>query len=581
MMAVAAMVAVAAPAAAAAPDRCPPKCEVILTPGTMVDPAAQTPAVVDGGRTVVFLGPTAPREPNGLWSVPVDGSSPPLLLAPGRPNTAGVVAFVDPDVAGRIVFLTEVSAGDFELHSVAVGDPDTRRRLDPRLAGHTVASSGGPHGEAVAVTADGIVVFRMLPQPEGASSLWGAPIDGSRPAARLSSDIHAWDFVVAPGGDATVFRGTDRNGELALYSVSLERRAQSVRLTAPSAGGNVDLENHLPVVSDDGEWVAFLADLNEPGRLDIMTAPIGVASSQRLIAEGRPLGEGGIALFRTASSDLVFLNDPDVPFVTALYSRPFDAAVPAILLSETAAQAADGAVWYFEIAADRRVVYYGNLKAANRIEMYSAEVGVAGSQVTLSRADVPLEEEAWVGLPFLSPLGDRVAYVGMLIGSTVELYSAPVDQAGAQVQLSDSAGDGTLVDYFVYTPDGSHLVYAGSSPTGGAGLYAVAADGATPRTVLADVMPAGNIRFGPLGVRPTADGAWVLFVGDLITDEVNEVFAVPIDGSIDPLRLSRRTKVVGSEASIVEVLPCGGVLTNTRSGRWLQLSAVTIPGCRT
>lgn len=571
-------------AALPAGSHCPPKCEVVLTPTTYVDPSAQTPAVVAGGTVVVFLGPTAAGGSNGLWSVPVDGSEPPSLLAGGTPGTAGVVGFLAPDVAGRVVFLAEATPGVFELASVGAGEPASRIRLDPGLPDHTVDAFGGPHGGALALTSAGQVVFRLIPLREAPSSLWTAPIDGSRRPVRLSPGLHAWDFVVAPDGSSVVFRADDRAGRRGLYSADLSAGGGIVRLTLPGAGG-VDLASHLPVYSADGGWVAYLSNPEETGRLDLMAAEVGHLDSQRLIAPGRAPGEGGISLFRPASTDadLVFTNDPASPGVTQLFSSPFDAHTSPTLLSSTAPPMADsGAVWYFEVVGNDRVVYYGNLDALNRLEMYSAAIGAAASQITLSTVELPPDADAWVGLPTPSPDGARVAYLGLLTGDAPELYSAPIDQPGAQVRLSDAGDDGVAVDYFLFTPDGSRLVYTGMPVTGGTGtLHSVPADGSgTPTELTGAVVSGGGVRFGLPGIRMTPDGSWVVFVGDIDIDGVQELFAVPVDGSADPVKLSKKTAKVGATASIIDTSRCRVVFTHNRARlRWLQISIATIPGC--
>lgn len=577
----------ALPAASADPgatSRCPPRCEVVLTPTTLVDPAAQAPELVAGGTAIVFLGPASRGEPNGLWSVPIDGATPPTLLAASTPGTAGVVGFVDADAAGHVVYLSEAAPGVFQLASVRVGEPASRRRLDPGLTAHTVDAFGGPHGGGVAVTPVGDVVFRMIPLDAGPSSLWVAPIDGARRAVRLSARLHAWDFVAAASGSAVVFRATDDSGRLGLYSAGLAPRQRAVRLVAPGAGG-VDLDNHLPVVSADGEWVAFLADLEVAGRLDLMSARVGDGDSQRLIATGRALGEGGISLFHVAPMEetVVFGNDPDEPGATELFSSPLDASVAPTRMSVTAAAVAgSGAVGYFELVGQAQAVYMGNLEDVNRLEMYSATIGVTASQVTLSTVDLPSGADAWVGFPFASPDGARIAYVGLLTRATPELYTAPVDRPGGQVQISDVIADGVTADYFVFTPDGSHLVYSGSPISGDAGaLLAAPADGTQPRVRLTPaVVPGGGIRLGPQGVRATPDSAWAVFTGDIVTDDVYELFAVPIDGSAEPIRLSRRTARAGTFTSIVATVECSVVFTHNRAKpHWLQLSVATIPGC--
>lgn len=577
-------------APAAVDPICPPRCEVVLTSYPPVDPAAQTPALTGGGKWVVFLGPSSPGSGNALWSVAVDGSAGPVRLASGAAGTAGVVSFHVASDSDRIVHIAEVEPGIFEIGSSVAGDPSSLQRLSPDLEDHTADAFGGPGGGAIALTSDGLVLFRMIPLFLAPSSLWAVPIDGTEPATRLSGSLHAWDFRVTPRGESVVFRAAEtEDGRVALYSAHLSPTEAPVRISSPGVGG-VELARHVPVISADGAWVAFLGDFEQPGRLDLVAAPIGEEGGQRLIAVGRPLnedgGEQGIQLVEHASAagaNVVFKNDPDIPGVFQLFSSPFAASEAPLGLSLAApATGGEGSVWYFETVAPDRVVYFGDLDSVDRLEMYSAQVDIAGSQVKLSASEVPAGGESWVGLPFVSPDGARIAYMGLLSGTTPELYTAPLDREGEQVRISTTAPGAGQVEYFVFTPDGSRIVYTGGLVTADAtSLFSALADGNGLQVQLAEpAVDGGAVGFGPVAVQPTPDGDWVLFTGDLERDGVVELFVVPVDGSTAAVKVSRRTMVVGTTAQIVDTSACGAVFVHNRlRPKWNQLSVVTVPGC--
>ncbi len=208
-----------------------------------LEPSLATAKLVDlapGGR-VVFQTP-APG-PASLWSVPVDASAAPTLLA-----TADLPLPAESDriavTAGRVVFLARNGA----LSSVPVDGSEPARGLAPGFIGWGL--------EAVGARA----FFVARPASGGHADLYSVPVDGSAAPVRLSRASADGVFSarrVSPDGARVVYL-YEQECERALYSSASDGRAEPVRLTTQPTDCK-GLQTFLPdfELSPDGRTVAF------------------------------------------------------------------------------------------------------------------------------------------------------------------------------------------------------------------------------------------------------------------------------------------------------------------------------------
>lgn len=108
--------------------------------------------------------------------------------------------------------------------------------------------------------------------------------------------------------------------------------------------------------------------------------------------------------------------------------------------------------------------------------------------------------------------------------------------AFAAEKLNQTPPAGGAVSSYKISPDGSHVVYLGDLTTDGvAELYAVPIDGGSaPITLNQPPVAGGDVA----EYRFTTDGSIVVFRGDLDIDQAFEVYSTPVDGSAAPVKIN-------------------------------------------
>jgi Tol biopolymer transport system component len=271
------------------------------------------------GSQVVF------RKANGrlgLFVVPADRSSAPRRLdAPMQPRAAVASFTLAPD-SSRVVYLGDQAADEtFELFSVPLDGSAPPVRLHPALAEARDVLPG------FEVSSDGQrVVYRSDALADEALDLFSVPLDASRPPLLLSPGrIPAGDvleFRISPDGHRVVYRADRESDErVELYSVSI-RGGRSVRRLSRALvpGGDVLAFQ----ISADSSTVAFTAQRDAARHLTLLAAPIGGEKGATELAG--PFAEAGtIHAFALAAdgSRVVWRAEQDEPGVIELYTAPY------------------------------------------------------------------------------------------------------------------------------------------------------------------------------------------------------------------------------------------------------------------
>ena len=144
-------------------------------------------------------------------------------------------------------------------------------------------------------------------------------------------------------------------------------------------------------------------------------------------------------------------------------------------------------------------------------------------------------------------------------------------------------GGGETVSHFDYSLDGRRLVYVAGSTATGWQLYSSRAGWA--RSVVAgdpQPTPSATSLSGPLiaGGRFwgfETRGTWVVYLAEQDTDEVRELYAVPIDGSAPPVRLNAEL-APGADVTGFEVSANGARVVFLVNGAGEGLYSVPIGG---
>ena len=212
-----------------------------------------------------------------------------------------------------------------------------------------------------------------------------------------------------------------------------------------------------------------------------------------------------------------------------------------------------GQVMDFKISPDSRyVVYKADPDADGINELFSVPVD-GGTPVKLN---VPLPPGFSISGFEISPDGSRVAY-GVPTGTprSFDLYSVPVaGPAEASVLLNGPMIEGGNVLSFQFSPDSSTVVYRADQETDGVfELYSVPAAGPSGGAIkLNPALTPGGIVFS---FQISPDSSRVVYMAEQDTDGVLELYSVPLYGPASSVRKVNSTPVPGGSTFLYAISP--------------------------
>jgi Tol biopolymer transport system component len=365
--------------------------------------------------------------------------------------------------------------------------------------------------------------------------LYGAPADGSAPAARLqpalTADERVLRFTLAPDGARIAY--LQRVAELNGSGQSVYRdRLFSVAATGSGAPTLVSTNSQVTDfrITPDSARVVYIGHHND-GRFELYTAPLAGGSTPLVLHA--PFVTGGRLDEFQLSPDgtrAVYVADAETDEVHELYTVPVDGSAAPTKLSGV--QPPGGTVYSGpHVTADSTRVTYEARNAQGTRALFVApmsggtplQLGVMGN----------------AGLHALAPDGARVAFRSGT-GTTVRLYSAPLDGSAAPIELSGTlVANGWVRGTLAIAPDSSRVLYlADALHVGNVELYSVPLDGSAAPVRL-------NVE-GPLQHEVAADFVvgpeLVLFRTGVRVAQVDSLylFSARLDGSM-PARLLSST----------------------------------------
>ena len=468
-------------------------------------------------------------------------------------SVAGTSLAISPDGRYAVYVDDADTLGEFQLYSVALDGSDTPEVRRLATLGH-----GAADVNQFEITPDSTrVVYRGNLVDAGTQELYSAPIftEGqqvvlSTDDTALGGDVEPSSWHLTPDGSHVVYKGRLRSEDsLELFSAPVDAAGQQELLSLESPGGDV-IVGQFDTTPDAQHVVHDV--LPASGGVQLYSTPIdGSTDAVLLNGEVTPGGnvEGGWQL-SSDSRYVLYVGDLRVEDVREVYSAPIGTAGGQVRLN--ADPPAEGDATAIRITPDAtRAVWQGDLRIDNRIEVFSAPIG-GGAVVRLSADPVA---GGTVGIvPFeVTPDSTRVVYAGDLDeDGDFRLRSAPVDQAGLEVVLSDEAVPGGAPGGTVaITPDSSRVVFIGDLDEDDAfRLYSAPVDQSGQQDPLYDAPVAGSAW---VTFRLAPDGSRVVFVGDFRDLNVDEVWSAPTDGSQDAVRLHDEPVVGGDALSSLEV----------------------------
>ncbi len=515
-------------------------------------PAVQNFEISPSSRLVVYRASRNRR--SRLLCAPIDGSSEEFPLNAPLASTDEVAQFrIDSD--GNDVIYLAGPYPSFGLQGTGLFSVSLARGFEVVRLTETLEPSMRI-GSSFLISPAGWVVYVQTqfggPAPVG--ELLSVPVDGSSSPvllSALSASQPGGSVLIDGDGDWVVYWADDypQDGR-ELFGVPINGGAEPVPVSGPPTPGPVFGDVQSFEIHPDGSHVVFHAqgfeNVDSPVIVTDEIYSIALDTGRRPVRLYPPVPPDSALLddvlryrISTDGKQVVFLSGfVPAEFYEHLYSMPIDGRRPPIRLDDTAA--ANEYVSWFDISPDSRWAVYVAYRD-DGTQLY-------GSRTDGSSLERPLSGElAPNGNVFgarVSPDSSRVVYVARYGPQDYELFSVPIDGSASPVRLSGPlVANGDVNPRFEISADGDWVVYAADQEIDERfELYAAPIDGGT-RPVKLSVPPVAGGDVAYLGFEQpqfqiTPDGRRVLYTADQDTDEVFELYSVPIDRSSAPVKLS-------------------------------------------
>lgn len=351
----------------------------------------------------------------------------------------------------------------------------------------------------------------------------------------LSGDSEISSVAMSPDGQSLAVAGQNNSGDapqLQLYPAD-GSGAPTVLFAAPDGQRRISSLSFSP----DGDWIAFLADSELVGSRALHVVPIDASVGAKRVSLAPVSSSQDVAMFEWApdSLQIAFLGDLVTNNVEALWTVNATAIAPTIIEIVTTAELGDSDVQRgLGFDATGRLFFRSDLVLGTGAQLFRVNVNGSGRIQVPGTALANDAGEATVGSFAISPDGNHVAFASESPSESLfQVYTldlatmAPtlVSNLTTTAPVSGSAGP-NLFDGMRWSPDATELVMAGDWPSpGGAdndfGVFVLPATGAPGGVRLAAPAVGSGDAFFPVF---SADGAQVLFMGDMLVEGHNDLF---------------------------------------------------------
>ena len=414
-----------------------------------------------------------------LYSVPVDGSAPPIKLSDGQPIVAGSNPLqfftITPD-SKHVVFIADLAeAGNQQLYSVPINGSSDPIRL-----------SGPPESGSL----DNDVNFRITPDSQtvvypfqspitGLHEAFSVPVDGSAdPTPLHSGPIIQLSLGMAGDGSSVVYQSSD--ADLNLFRVPLDGLTPPIALTDDVRVFRFSIPGYR--LSPDGMTALFLRAESLPGDSGLFSVPVDGSTEPVRIAL---TSSTSVRHQITADSQTVVFRVESSP--TELFAVPLDGSADPKLLNP-AGSGQD--VQKYQISDDGNLILYES------------------RQPTFNQT---------------------------------ELYAVPTDGSSTPTRLTNANEIGR-VSWSKLSPDHTRAVFSTSQTSEGNSvtkLYSVLTDGsAAPVEISGPLVAGGNVQISFSQPHISSDSTTVTYLAHQDTHRPLELYNVPIDGSATAVKVN-------------------------------------------
>ena len=318
-------------------------------------------------------------------------------------------------------------------------------------------------------------------------------------------------------------------------------------VTAQAAGhklsGDSPVEEESVRATDDGNWVVYL-EYDTPGGTLYSTSTDGLTTHR--LADS-PIPSGSIFIQPKVSPDsqwAVFLADHESDEVWELFAVAIDGSSGPVKLSSTPVTGGDVISDFYITSDSARVVYTADQDTDEVFEVYSVPIDGSSSPTKLN-GSLTAGGDVWLGIP--TPDGRSVIYrADQNTDELWELFAVPADGSSVATKISGTpAGGGDVLTTWVVSPDGARVVYLGDQDTIGVWeVYSTALLGGSSPVKLSGTMTTGGDAWANIEITP--DSSRVVYWADQTTDQVFELYSAPIDGSSGATKLNGALAAGGS-----------------------------------
>jgi len=302
------------------------------------------------------------------------------------------------------------------------------------------------------------------------------------------------EYQISPNGQWVVYRADqDTDNVIELYSVPIEGpMTAGIKLNGPLVpNGNVARFQ----ISPDSSRVVYRADQEDDGVAEIFSVPISGPTGPVIKLNGNLVSGGDVSIFQISpdSSRVVYRADQDTDNVFELYSVPLGGETAGIKLNSNLVSGGDVSI--FQISpGGNRVVYGADQDAFTRLELYSVSInGPTGSAIKLNG---PLVANGEVSEFQISPDGNWVVYqADKDIDNVFELYSVPIGgPTGSDIKLNSPLAPNRNIDSIQISPNSRRVVYRADQDTDNVGeIFSVPIEGGTPGIKLNGLLLADEV----------------------------------------------------------------------------------------
>ncbi len=301
-----------------------------------------------------------------------------------------------------------------------------------------------------------------------------------------------------------------------------------IKLSGPLVtGGNVTSRQFSP----DGQWVVYRADQDIDGVTELFSVPVGGGTPVKL---NDPLLAGADVNTFTISPDsstVIYTADQDTVGADELFAVPI-AGGTATRLNDPLVSG--GRVSDFTLSPDgTTVVFIGDVERDEVTEIFS--VPVSGGTVTKLNPPAPSTTREVLFTRLISADSSTVVFLADLDTNSVnELYSVPIG-GGTAIKLNDPLPNGGTVGLFgiKLSPDGSRVVYSADQETNNIHeIFSVPIGGGTVVKLNGTLPPSSDPFVIPaiFEFQITPDGSTVVYRGTQNDLQIDELFSVPVTG---------------------------------------------------